>query len=353
MQIVYFPFISMGNEQEIDFGFLKIWNFDFMSNKYITDPKLLSRVSKILSTNHAYFLGPVKGIGVVSIGNTDFRHYTQEELNLIKDARLILFLGFLANNNAVRNDINAGSWFATTENFNFTAQNFEIDNDNMAIRDGYVIDTMAGGYRMDRDKFFKPSYIASPTQFSIDENLFNSLLLLRSEKPRVFSKIIRATELFSESYYNSQSVSINARILCQMGAFEMLLNLPEREQRKYFKDIVETETSFDTEKKYVHYYESGRRKIRETRTIKGIWADKFYTLRNHIIHGLKIPKEQYVFKKNQRHTDIALLFFIFLVKQQINKSLRGKIFIHLITWGTFLDELSGTSRQIFLYRSIQ
>jgi hypothetical protein len=355
MQIVYFPFISMGNEQEIDFGFLKIWNFDFISKKYIADPKLLSRVSKILSTNHAYFSGPVKGIGVVSIGNTDFRHYTQEESNLIRDARLILFLSFLAKHNAVRNDINAGHWFATTENFNFTAQNFEIDSDNMATRDGYIVDIMAGGYRMDRDKFFKPSYIASPTQFSIDENLFNSLLLLRDKKPRVFSKITRATELFSESYYNSQSVSINARILCQMGAFEMLLNLPEREQRKYFKDIVETETSFDKEKKYVYYYESriGKKKQKESRTIKGIWADRFYTLRNHIIHGLKIPKEQYVFKKNQRHTDIALLFFIFLVKQQIEKGLRRKIFMHLITWETKLDELSDTSRQIFIYSSLQ
>jgi hypothetical protein len=353
MQIVYFPFISMGNEQKIDFGFLKIWNFDFMSKKYITDPKLLSRVSKILSTNQEYFIGPVKGIGVVSIGDTDFRTYTQEELNLIREARLILFLSFLAKHNAVRNDINAGHWFATTENFNFTAQNFEIDSDNMATRNGYVIDMMAGGYRMGRDKFFKPSYVASPTQFSIDENLFHSLLLFRSEKPRVFRKITRATELFAESYYNSQSVSINARILCQMGAFETLLDLPERDQRRVFKDIVEAETSFDTEKQYVYYYESLRGKVKESRTIKGIWADRFYTLRNHIIHGRKIPKERYVFKKNQRHTDIALLFFIFLVKQQIEKSLRRKIFMHLITWETKLDELSDTSRQIFIYSSLK
>ena len=238
MQVAYFPYLAMGQRQEIDFGFLKIWNFNLISSTYITDQNVLSRVSKIIATNHTYFTGPVQGIGVVSIGNTDFRTYTQEELELIRSARLILFLSFVSRNNASRNDINAGHWCATTENFNPTLQNFKVEDDNMAIFDGYVLSMTAGGYRMDRDKFYRPIYVPSPQCFDIDEDFFNSLLQLRTKKPRVFARIIAATELFSESYYNSTSVSINARILCQMGAFEMLLNLPEREQRKVFKDIV-------------------------------------------------------------------------------------------------------------------
>ena len=48
MQISYFPYLAMAREKEVDFGFLKIWNFDLMSNEYITDQNLLLRVSKIL-----------------------------------------------------------------------------------------------------------------------------------------------------------------------------------------------------------------------------------------------------------------------------------------------------------------
>jgi len=34
MQIVYFPFINMNNRQEIDFVFLKIWNFNLMKGEH-------------------------------------------------------------------------------------------------------------------------------------------------------------------------------------------------------------------------------------------------------------------------------------------------------------------------------
>lgn len=352
MQIVYFPFIAMGNKQEIDFGFLKIWNFDLMSNTYITDANILSRVSKIMETNHAYFTGPLRGIGVVSIGDTDFRTYNQEERELIKEARLILFISFLSKNNAMRVGPNAGHWYATTENFNPAFQNFNVDDDNMAVFDGYIVRKMEGGYRMGEHLFYRPSCVPTPTDFVIDEELFNYLILIRSKKPRVFNRIISAIELFSESYYNSNSLSTNARILCQMGAFEMLLGLPDHQQRKVFKDRVEAEVSSDTEKRYVYYYEVGREKRKEKRTIKGIWADKFYTLRNHIIHGLKIPSDQYIFKKSQRQIDIALVFFLHLIKAQINRSLKKKIFIQRIDWEEQTDESSGKRWHIFRYYTI-
>lgn len=353
MQILYFPFLNMENRQEIDFGFLKIWNFDIMSTTYITDTNLLSRVSKIMETNHAYFTGPLRGIGLVSIGDTDFHTFNQDELELIKDARLVLFISFIGKNNLMRVGPNAVHWYATTENFLPKLQNFNVDDDNMAVFDGYIVQSMAGGYRMGEHIFYRPSYVPAPINFDIDEELFNYLLLIRAKKPRVFSRIVSAIELFSESYYNSYSLSNNARILCQMGAFEMLLDLPEKQQRKVFKDRVEAETSDATEKRYAYFYEvkAGKKK-KERRTLKGIWADKFYTLRNHVIHGLKINNDQYVFKKSQRHIDVALIFFIFLVKSQINRSLRKRVFTQRIDWEEQTDPYSGNSWHIFRYYPI-
>jgi hypothetical protein len=53
MQIVYFPYLAMGQKQEIDFGFLKIWNLDLMSKTYVTEPNLHSKLTKIMATNVA------------------------------------------------------------------------------------------------------------------------------------------------------------------------------------------------------------------------------------------------------------------------------------------------------------
>jgi hypothetical protein len=341
----------MQNTEEIDFGFLKIWNFAIMKNKYIQDANLLSRISKILETNQDYFSGSIKGIGVVSIENTDFREFNQQEIDLIKEARLILFISFLSKNNIMRVGINAGHWFASTENFNTAFQNFAIDSDHMAIRDGYIVNVMAGGYRMDKNIFYRPSNVLNPQFFSIDEDLLSNLLIIRSNKPRVFRKIIASIELLSESYYNSMLVSNNARILCQMSAFEMLLELPDIEQRKVFKNRVEAEVSHPNEKRYVHYYEvKGGINRKERRTLKGIWADQFYTLRNHIIHGLKINTKDYIFKKTQRHFDIALLFFIFFIKAQINKSLGKLVFSQRIEWEEYTEQNAGNYEKYYMFR---
>lgn len=46
-----------------------------------------------------------------------------------------------------------------------------------------------------------------------------------------------------------------------------------------------------------------------------MWADKFYTLRNKIIHGKHINASEYTFRGKQDHFDIAIIFFIFGLKK--------------------------------------
>jgi len=323
-----------------------------MGTQYIPDIKLFSRILKIMLTNHSDFSGALQGIGVVSIGNTDFRAFSQKEVDLTREARLILFLSFLSKNNAVRNDMNAGHWCATTDNFELRYHNFEIDNDNIAVFDGYILQSTAGGYSMNIHRFYRPSYVPSPMNFEIDKDLFSSLLQLKTKNPQVFNKIIGATELFSDSYYNSTTISSNARILCQMGALEMLLSLPKRGQRKAFKDIIETQVKLAGERKIVNYYETRWGKQKELLTIKGIWGDKFYTLRNHIIHGGKILKGEYIFRRSQHHVHIAMLFFVFFIKQEINKALGRTIFSQRIIREKHKIGYDDTEKNIFIYESL-
>lgn len=112
--IVYFPYLTMGDLPEIDFGFLKIWNFDQLKEKYIPDEKIRSKVGKILGMYRAFFVGPLKGIGIVSIGDTDFRVFTDEEREKIRLAKLILFLSFLSKNNTIELNPNTGHRMANS-----------------------------------------------------------------------------------------------------------------------------------------------------------------------------------------------------------------------------------------------
>lgn len=242
---------------------------------------------------------------------------------------------------------------ATAENFSPVYQKFNLENNYMTEMDGYIVPTMHGGLEINKVKYYRPAFILSPMRFEIDKDLFNSLLELKIKRPRIFKRIINATELFFESYYNSTLISRNARILLQASAFEILLNLPEREQRKVFKEKIEKETALPGEKKYTYYSERWRgKKVREHLTLKGIWADSFYTLRNHIIHGVFPSDKEFFFRGKQNHILIALLFFIFFVKKQINKSLQREIFTDEIIWKKWYDDLFSQNREEFVYEPV-
>ncbi len=56
----------------------------------------------------------------------------------------------------------------------------------------------------------------------------------------------------------------------------------------------------------------------------GIWADRFYSLRNSIIHGNSVPDSKYVYRGVQHHLMIAPMFFVVVVRRLARNALRGK-----------------------------
>ena len=56
-----------------------------------------------------------------------------------------------------------------------------------------------------------------------------------------------------------------------------------------------------------------------------MWADRFYTLRNHIIHGEQLRNSEFSFF-GQPHYHLGVLFFIASVKKILNDTLGNNIF---------------------------
>ena len=128
---------------------------------------------------------------------------------------------------------------------------------------------------------------------------------------------MRAVTVFLESYYNTPSVDVRARVLLQAAAFEILFDLPDWNQRAAYRDAIEKWISKPADKKYRFSYEAAKGKKLDTRTLPAIWADRFYTLRSHIVHGEDVRRSKYVFGE-QRHLVASPLFFVLAIDRMIN-----------------------------------
>lgn len=347
MQITYFPYLPLKDNEYLDLGEgLIIWHFYSLAEKYIPDQQMRDHIQKLIDANvQGESQEKIKGIAVASIGITDFRVFNAAEEQQIQEAKLVLFLSKIAKTNTVILGSGADGWtLSTSENFEPVYQNFEAGNDHIAERAGYIINLGIGGYKIDEKKFYKPSHVAiSPFGLSLDKELLIRLLGIRKRNgKRLFRRILRSTELLFQAYYNTTNVSRNARVLLIVAAFETLLDLPEP-ARKHFKDLVEKYCDISGEKKYPHYYYShGRAKRDNNKTIKVLWADSFFDLRNQIIHGDIVVENKYHFQNGDRHIDIAVLFFSLLVKKLINEKFNDpKPFLDFVEWKQREDGTNG------------
>ena len=345
--LAYFPYLHMKDTDEVDFGFAKVWNFDKKKDEYIPDAKMKAKIEGLLAVYTSEYKRPVTDIGIISIGVVNFEPFTEKDNELLRLIRLILFICFISQNNTVSQNPNSGHQMATSENFDIILQNFVLDSDFLSERGGEVVGFLKGGFKASEMNFQTPTYVPSSYKFILDGELFSLLLKIKKEKPLVFKKIINAVGIFLESYFNTHQVSKNARILLQMSAFEILLDLPEKRQREVFKNTIEKYTILPEDtKKYETYWSKKERdsnnhkQVQEFLSIKGIWAESFYLLRNSIIHGNTPPLKDFAFKNGQPHIHIATIFFVKCIKEQIQKSIKSYKCEYERKWKTWTDDIS-------------
>lgn len=350
---VCLPYLNLGDTPEIDFGFAKIWNFNVLKEKYIPDQALREHVASILKNYRVSYphgkegeetYASVYGIGLISTDIPTRQQPDRIEKQKINDARLILFISFLARHNIVTRNVNTGHWMASSENYAPVYFSAVVGTKYMTEHTGFVVPSWHGGIEIDKNMLIRPKHIPTPT-FDVDTELLNALIKLRLKHKRIFRRLMSAIEVFYESYYNSPEVSHNARILLQASAFEILLGVQNSEARKELKDYLRRVADYPEDRRFQYKSErrNGRRRI-EIGTKKVMWADRFFTLRNHIAHGL-VPKEsEYYFGKWQRHFDIALYFFIFCLKRKIEEGLNKEIFGDDVVWKKWTDDLQIPSK---------
>ena len=318
MQVTYLPYLHMLKHPEMDFPDLniKVWNYGACKDKYISDANTKSILDALMASN-VYHGRSIDDMGIISIGNIDFREFTQDERALCNEVRILLFAGALFWGALSDPGPNKGHHMTTSENFDAVWQNFSLeDNGRMGIVSVSIVVKRDMGYRVSDLLFNRPEYVPTPTQFRGNDDIIKLLLRLRKRQKRLYRRIMSALEIVMQAYYNDIKVPESARILLMASAYEMLFDLPEDSQRKILKEKFKELFVLKSDPK--RRYKSARPKggfVIEEESIKVMWVDQFYSLRNLIIHGGKVKNSNYMFLNKQRQLDISILFFALGVKK--------------------------------------
>ncbi|HEY4321947.1 MAG TPA: hypothetical protein VGM77_12320 [Gemmatimonadales bacterium] len=348
-QISYLPYLGMADRDEISDGDLTIWNADRQLANRVSDPAFRGRVRALLNMNVEMATAKgstsaVLGIGVISIGPTDCRPFSIAEQNRVREAQLMLFAASLSQDARVREGRNAGHWLRASENVAATFQGFRMDRDSVAEEVGQIITRRIMGYQIGEARFVRPSYVPHPMIYRHDELMFEQLRWLRRCDKGLFRRVLRAIGMMMAAHYNANSVDIQSRILSQATAFEVLLDLPEQKQRLAFKTRIE-ELLNDRRSEPTFRFRSerlGGKREMERRSAKGMWADRFYTLRNHIIHGNVVRRDEYRFRGQQHHHTAAVRVFVAALSQTIDRAriARGakRVFFSSLRWERWEDD---------------
>lgn len=344
---VCLPYLNLGRTPEIDLGFAKVWNFDISSEKYISDPILREHIGRTLKNyrtpyphvqNDRDVYSPVHGIGIISTGTPSEQELNEVDRQKVNDARLMLFISFLSRRNTVTKNVNSGHGMASSENFSPIYFSAVVGSKYSTELTGFVIPSWHGGIDIDKNMILRAKHIPTPT-FDPEIELLNALIKMRLKHKRNFRRLISSVEVFYESYYNAHEVSHNARILLQTSALEILLDTRAGEGRSALKAFLKKEATYPEDNQLSFKSERRNGTVSETGTIREKWADRFFSLRNHITHG-HVPKEsEYYFGKWQRHFDIALYFFVFCLKRKIEEAFKKEMFGDDVVWKTWTDDL--------------
>jgi hypothetical protein len=236
-ELAYFPYIGLRGVEDIRFGRASVWNSALLPSR-VSDPAVRSQIDALLqthrSTAHVVRDGrPLADIGIVTVDRISFDRLTNEKVRQATELRFALFLCALSHNSRL-SGANAGHFSYTSENFDLVRQTFTLSADSFAETIGAIVRFRIMGYKISETRFPRPSYVPTPMTFSHDHSLLVQLAWLKRRNRQLYRRIMRAVGIFLESYYNTPTVDMGARILLQAAGFEVLLDLPDGEQRKVF-----------------------------------------------------------------------------------------------------------------------
>lgn len=321
MNIIYFPYLNMKDLERIPFPDLgvEVLNYGKIKNNYTDNKEFLESFGPIMNAHNYIQMGEsevINDMGIIALINSG-----QSKIKLLQDrgianeVRLRLFVDGIYTTIVRKKDNCNNIDILLSDNFDILVNNTEF----AGTRFGGVIEKIDVDIDYSNIKIVRPPYVMNPMIFRLNGRMLKLFSDLSAKNKTVYTRILKSIENVAHALYNNENISENSRILLMIMAFNILFNIGgNNEDRKVAKDKIKKYFGLEDDDEITYMRDEDEE---ETGTVKKEWANSFYKLRNKIIHGNEIKKEDYLFKNKQRHLDIAILFFVVGIQKVIEHEL--------------------------------
>lgn len=308
-EICYMPWAGIRDEFAI--GPVSFWPFITKAQEKIKDKRVLDYLARIFRCYVSLGDKPTDTAVICSIGDIDFRRLTNDEWRTIRAAVDCLIFATISDGTrtAVSSD-NRTTVPPSADRFALESREFDVGRDGLGIRVGSMLHIFP---KMEDARIPMPLHLGG-TFGRADPRMLGGLgkVFEPSFPADVHERLFRALEWYRLAHTESDAVSWPSKAVMMTTAFEILLVLPERDQKANFAK--ETDKRIRTEQFYTQKRRDSKGKEHEA-SLAAWWSWDFYELRSRIVHGDPIRPEDIQYKDWITHLIVADVVFLGLVKR--------------------------------------
>jgi len=249
---------------------------------------------------------PVDHIAVAWTGSNPIAALNVPQRVLIRRAiDALIFAAITTTLKTIISTMNTSMGVPHSERFQLMTQLFKDTEPFVAVSSGGTLH----GWGLNDIHFCTPWHTGS-AHYSVNDDLLAALgkLLTRSRGAKQRERIFRALEWFRLAHSGNDETSDQSRIVMMATAFEILLEPADPFQKRFLMtQALHTLTDRDNLRQKTLMI--GKKKIRVNAV--AVWLDRFYQLRNAIVHGSRVAPSQLMYPVTGRpwvtHLKVAAL----------------------------------------------
>jgi Apea-like HEPN len=318
LTVAFLPWLEV--REEIAIGPFKFWPFRKCASDKIKDQNIEKHLEQVFATyvqprpapDQKGQTVPVHEITVVTGDAYDLS--TSLATELLNQARNALAFACIDA---------CGEWnWCTSDNFELIQLRFFPGTSDIGYQGGEIARIRSFGWQLGEVLFQIPIYVNNHYMAKCDADLMAALSLAVSNANETETQtVLRALDYFVQACKNSGDVTREMRIVLMALGFEIILDLCDHTPRQDFRPKIHRfcgDSSEPTRPYEIVDDRDGHIIATEQLTHKQIWAEEFYKLRNRIVHGRQLSKDDFVFR-GQSHFKIATLFFRICVRKRLEE----------------------------------
>ncbi len=206
-------------------------------------------------------------------------------------------------------DPDQGFFASTSDNFAAYHQLFDPMRATVSVEFGSYLRTQWMVGSLDRLSLVTPQHVPGQDHGISDEKLLEHLARICGRQDKDVKRLFRALEWISFAFSNAPGHLYPSRLVAMTTAFEIMLELPEREKGQEFSKRMNARllpNRLPKTTKLMGYKKKNPKPVSDNAI--GWWCRELYGLRSKIVHGEELQNSDFA-TNNVENLKIALYLF--------------------------------------------